>query len=178
MTADRERFAEMYRREYPAVLAFAARRTQPARAEDIAHETFLTAWRRSDAIPADPAAIRPWLYAIARNHLMHDHRELSRRDALTIRIAETTPTSTEGPERLVTASTDLVRAWRSLTAEQQEVLALVGWEELTSAEAGQVLGITATAFRHRLRKARAALRAALASATQSPQSPSRSHRTT
>ena len=56
---------------------------------------------------------------------------------------------------------DLGAAWNVLSAQHQEVLALAGWEGLTSEEAGQVLGISATAYRLRLRKARAALKAAL-----------------
>jgi len=156
-----ERFAEIYRREYPAVLGFVTRRAQPSRAEDIVHETFTTAWQRFGDLPKADDEVKPWLFAVARNHLLHDQRSHTRRGALWVRLALNTDTHDDDHADSVNMSVDLAAAWNMLSAGHQEVLALAGWEGLTSTEAGQVLGISATAYRLRLRKARAALKAAL-----------------
>lgn len=49
---DGERFEALYRANYAAVLRYAARRSGPGAAEEVAAETFATAWRRLDQIPA------------------------------------------------------------------------------------------------------------------------------
>ncbi len=60
----------------------------------------------------------------------------------------------------------LAAAWSRLADAEQEVLALELWDDLTSPEAGRVLGISAAAYRHRLVRARAALRRHLDAADQ------------
>ncbi|MDR2703695.1 MAG: hypothetical protein LBB58_05080 [Cellulomonadaceae bacterium] len=50
-------------------------------------------------------------------------------------------------------------AWGRLDPVAQEIIALVGWEELTIEQAARVLGVSHVAARNRLRKARAAMRA-------------------
>jgi RNA polymerase sigma-70 factor (ECF subfamily) len=53
----------------------------------------------------------------------------------------------------------LRRALSALSDEQQEILLLVVWEQLTAAEAARVLGVPAGTARYRLHQARVALRA-------------------
>lgn len=53
---------------------------------------------------------------------------------------------------------DLVTAWRRLEVDDQETLALTAFDELTSGEAAEVLGITPAAYRVRLMRARRRLR--------------------
>ena len=59
---------------------------------------------------------------------------------------------------------ELVAAWQGLGADEQEALALAVFEDLTSRQAGRVLGITSAAYRLRLMRARHALRRQLDSA--------------
>jgi RNA polymerase sigma-70 factor, ECF subfamily len=59
---------------------------------------------------------------------------------------------------LVALRVDLSAAWRGLRPEEQEVLALRVFENLTSAQAARVLGITSAAYRLRLMRVRNALR--------------------
>jgi RNA polymerase sigma-70 factor (ECF subfamily) len=49
---ENDRFQALYERHYGAVLRYAARRVGAEAAADVAAETFLTAWRRLDAVPA------------------------------------------------------------------------------------------------------------------------------
>src|SRR3974390_45179 len=70
------RFSALYRDSYGAIHAYAARRAGFEAADEITAETFLVAWRRFDALPAEPL---PWLYGVARNVLLRHHSEQARR---------------------------------------------------------------------------------------------------
>jgi len=156
-------FSAMYRREYLDVLRFIERRLVPpdaARAEDIAQEVFLTAWRRQGDIPN--TQIRAWLFGVARNHLLNEYQSNSRKAALQVRIAANAEISVPGPESGAAQYLDLAAAWQLLSAAKQEVIALAVWDNLTSAQASKVLGISAANYRIRLHRARNALRQALA----------------
>ena len=59
------------------------------------------------------------------------------------------------------ARLDLARAWNALPDDAQEALALAHFDGLSSEQAGQVLGISAVAYRARLSRARRALDALL-----------------
>jgi Sigma-70 region 2 len=62
----RRRFEQVCAVHHAAILGYARRRTGNADdAADVIAETFLTAWRRIDHIPAGEAAC-PWLYGVAR----------------------------------------------------------------------------------------------------------------
>ncbi len=163
-----ERFAAIYHREHAGVLRFLARRTTPTHAEDVAHDTFLVAWRRLDDVPVEPADARAWLFGVARHCLLNAQRSTSRRTALEVRIAAEASGVVPGHDDAAAARVDLATAWDALPAAHQEALALATWEDLTSAQAAQVLGISSAAYRIRLHRARAALRAAL---TPTPAAP-------
>jgi RNA polymerase sigma-70 factor, ECF subfamily len=63
---DTARFTSIYQRNYTRVLGYALAHSGREVAEDIANETFLTAWRKLDEVPeGDPL---PWLLGVARNH--------------------------------------------------------------------------------------------------------------
>ena len=62
-----DRFAEVFDRHYPRIHAYVTRRLGPVLGDDVASETFLTAFKlrsRYDAVRPDAA---PWLYGIASN---------------------------------------------------------------------------------------------------------------
>jgi len=156
------RFTELYRREYGAVYRFLARRgaTNPA---DLAHETFTTAWRRLAIVPlTDDAAARAWLFATARNHLLHEQRAIMRADQLSIKIADSLNETMADPGIGQITAMDLKSAWVQLPPAQQELLVLLGWEGLTVGQAAKVLRISTPTARLRLQKARATLRRLLA----------------
>lgn len=165
-TADavrRARFEAVYAAHGRAVLAFAVRRVdQIDDAGDIVADTFLVAWRRLDDMPGGDAD-RLWLYGVARRVLANQRRGARRRRRLGARLA------TAVAEHLVVAdhadttgaTGGLRTAFASLPAEDREVLQLVAWEGLSSAEVGEVLGIPAPTVRTRLHRARRRLRAAM-----------------
>jgi DNA-directed RNA polymerase specialized sigma24 family protein len=70
-----QRFAALYEDSYGAIHAYASRRAGREAADEIAAETFLVAWRRFDALPAEPL---PWLYGVARNVVLRHHADRGR----------------------------------------------------------------------------------------------------
>src|SRR6478609_1765539 len=153
------RFRELYETTYDDLMRFAQRRVDRSCVEDLVAETMLVAWRRFDQLPPERGDARAWLFGIARNLLLNTHRGERRRGALEVRIAETalTRAPTDVAE-VVARRVDLSRAWRRLSPQHQETLALAVWDNLTSAEAAIVLGISPVAYRLRLSRARRALR--------------------
>ncbi len=153
-------FEALFARTYADVLRFVARRAHPSHAEDVAAEVFLVAWRRFGDVPEGEMA-RAWLFGVARNVLLTDHRSTSRRAALDVRLADARPHLTGDDAELVASRVDLARAWHRLTPDQRECLALTVLDGLTGREAAEVLSVSAVAYRIRLSRARAALRAHL-----------------
>ena len=154
------RFRDLYETTYDDLMRFAQRRVHPSHAEDLAAETMLVAWRRFDQLPAQWGDARAWLFGIARNLMLNVQRGERRRGALEVRIAETaSPRAATDDAEVVARRVDLSRAWRLLTPQHQEALALTVWDDLTSSEAAIVLGVSPVAYRLRLSRARRALRA-------------------
>lgn len=154
------RFRDLYVTTYDDIVRFAQRRMDPGYAEDLAAETMLVAWRRFEQLPHTRGDSRAWLFGIARNLMLNAQRGQRRRSALEVRIAETvsSTSATDGVE-IVARRVDVSRAWRLLTPQHQETLALTVWDDLTSSEAAIVLGVSPVAYRLRLSRARRALRA-------------------
>lgn len=159
MADDRERFEQIYRANFRAVLRFAALRIDSERAKDVAAETFLVAWRRLDDVPAAP---RPWLFGVARKVIAGHYRTEARRGALSTRLQSVAGGAAPGDLGDSFGDRDQVlAAFATLGERDREVLRLVAWDGLDSAEAAEVLEITRLAFAVRLHRARARLRRAL-----------------
>ena len=82
-----DRFNALYRAHQAAVLRYASRRTDPDTARDVAADTFLIAWRKRAAVPADPAEVEPWLYGVARRVLANSDRSRRRAQRLSATLA-------------------------------------------------------------------------------------------
>ena len=154
MTAS-ERFERLWVEHHAAVHAYAVRRVASDRAADVVHETFLVAWRRLDDVPR--TSPRPWLLAVARNHLLHERRSAARRARLLDRLAPPEPTPAAEA-----SDPALLRAARRLPLADRELLALLAWDGLSLTEAATVLGCRPVSARVRLHRARRRLAALLA----------------
>lgn len=151
----RTAFEELFLAHYKSVLGYALRRS-PANAHDVAAETFLVAWRRSESIPDDSL---PWLYGVARRTLANQRRAETRRGALVTRLRQehgTSPVMAMPADRSDAVTPEL-RAFRRLSERDQEVLALIAWEDLDNRQAAAVLGCSTAALAVRLHRARARL---------------------
>jgi RNA polymerase sigma factor (sigma-70 family) len=153
------RFRALYDQARPRLFAYALRRTDsPEDAADVVAETFAIAWRRLDVVPDGHAGLL-WLYATCRRVIAnHDRRErrrveLTRQIGALLRTAVRDPLD-EGAEAMLAAT-----ALGRLADDDREILMLVGWEGLSSAEVASLFGCSPTAARIRLHRARARLTA-------------------
>lgn len=149
-----QRFLALFDASFDDLTRFVRRRITDG--DDIVAETYLLAWRSLDRVPGEEGEARAWLFTVARN-LMANQR---RKDARLVSW-EPPDVPTDDESEATETRIDLSRAFSRLGAEDQEVLALVAWDGLTSAQAAAVMGIAAPTFRVRLHRARRRLRAAM-----------------
>ncbi|GGL32776.1 RNA polymerase sigma factor [Planomonospora parontospora] len=165
------RFEEIYTAHYPGLLAYVRRRTaSPDDAADALAETFTTAWRRLDDVPEGHAA-RLWLYGTARRVLANGRRAADRRTELAVRLRAELAVWAEHTGDAGPAGHDpggVREAFRRLSADDRELLALVSWEGLDAGEIATVLGCSRGAVRLRLHRARKRLARELDSAGLDP----------
>nr|SBO98668.1 RNA polymerase ECF-subfamily sigma factor [Nonomuraea gerenzanensis] len=163
---DPERFAALFDRHYFQIHGYAAQRLGQSLADDVAAETFLTAFDRRDRYDLSREDARPWLYGIVTNLIARHHRAEARR----YRALARSPLARadEGHADQVASRIDaqlqrapLMAALAQIPRTHREVLLLVAWGGLSSEEAAQALGITGAAVRTRLHRARKTLRACL-----------------
>lgn len=155
-----QRFRDVYDAAYVDLLRFVRRRVHPSHAEDVVGEVMLVAWRRLDDVPVELSDARAWLFGVARKTLQNTRRREDRHDAVAVRLAEVPRGAADAGQHpdLVAGRIDIAAAWPRLSATDQEAIALSALDGLSAPEAATVLGITSTAFRLRLSRARRTLR--------------------
>ena len=149
-------FDQLYRRYHRPVRDFCRRRVASDLVDDAVAETFLTAWRRLEDVPAGPEAL-VWLYGVAYRVIGHQRRSSARRRRLEDRLRSVASRSGAGADESVIdgAQHRLVLAAAARLAETDvDVLRLVAWEQLSIAEAAAVLDIEPNAVKQRLHRAR------------------------
>jgi RNA polymerase sigma-70 factor (ECF subfamily) len=151
----RRRFEALFEANYSRVFSFSLRRTGDRDlAEEIVAETFLIAWRRLKDLPSEPL---PWLFGTARrvlaNHARYTKRRSRHGPMVPLEYAEIGDPSSSLADQVADRQA-FVTAFAAIRAADREVLALVGWDGLSSREAAEVLGCTTTAFSLRLHRAR------------------------
>lgn len=160
---DPDDFEAAFREYFPLVFRFISRRVGTAIAEDLAAETFATAYRRRTSFDSRQGSLRSWLYGIAAN-LVRNHwraeRHLLQLDARLIPDMDL-PDGTDAVEQRITAALlapRLAGALETLTRDQRDVLLLYVWADLSQEEIAAALGVAPGTVRSRLSRARAALR--------------------
>lgn len=138
------------------LLGYFARRVTPHEdSADCLSETLIVLWRRHDQLPATHDERRAWSYGVARRVLLAHRRKTARRLALVERLREELLTAPIAP---VSADQEAITAFAALRPRDRELVSLIVWEELSVAEAAQVLGIRPDAARARYSRARRRLR--------------------
>lgn len=148
------------------LLRYFARRVADAEdAADLLGDTMETAWRKARAVPEDAVAARMWLFAIARNKLMHHGRSRRRRLAAASVLAQALAADLAAgaaPADDADTAIEVRRAVAALPAELAELVRLIHWDGFTAVEAAGLLGIPAATARSRHARARQLLELALA----------------
>jgi RNA polymerase sigma-70 factor (ECF subfamily) len=153
--SQRAAFERLFDAHYAELERFVRRRlSDQSAAEDVLTETFLVAWRRSNEVP-EPAV--PWLYRVCSHVLATHQRAASRRRRLFGRMAALPTEETRDLTDALAERETIAEAFADLSEDQREVLRLIVWEGLSTAEAAEVLDCTPGAFRIRFMRARQAL---------------------
>lgn len=175
MSADTERFRELYDAHFDAVARYAQSRADPDTAKDATAQTFLVAWRRREDLLAARHPLG-WLLGATRRTLADQRRAAARQSRLRDRVGgehAAVPPLPRDPAVIVTERDAVAAAFSALRDADREVLALIAWDALSGEEAAAVLGCSPAAFAVRLHRARGRFRAELTrrGADQVPQRP-------
>ena len=135
---DRDAFGELVRRHQSAVRAFLRQLTQGdhARADDLAQDTFIAAYRTLGRFRGD-SAFSTWLLGIAHNLFRNDRRQ--QRDIPCEAIPDTADNEPT-PIDQAALRHDLSTALRRLSTDEQTVLHVCYQQGLSHREASSVLG--------------------------------------
>jgi RNA polymerase sigma-70 factor (ECF subfamily) len=146
------RFENLFTCHHDPVLRYVVRRLDVREdAADLVAETFLIAWRRLDDVPEKQAL--PWLYGVARRVLANHRRGEQRRHGLADKLREdlrAMPTVSEPSFELQYAA----EAFQQLSDADRELLSLVAWEGLDTAQLAAALGCSRGTAAVRLHRAR------------------------
>ena len=154
----RERFRVLYNDLYDDLWRYVQRRSiSTEEARDTLSEVFLVAWRRLEDIPAGKEA-RLWLFGVARNLVKTSWRKRKRSGDLVVRIGSEMSTRGITDEELDNSGVlKIVKALQFLSENEQEILRLLAWENLSHKEISVVLGCSENAVAIRIRRARVRL---------------------
>ena len=133
----------------------------PDDAEDITQETFLRAYRSLKRFDAT-RPLRPWLLSIAANLARNRHRSTARYLAALARSFRAEPPESNDIEEHALLDMDADQLWqavRLLTADDQQIIYLRFFLDLTTAETSQALDVAEGTVKSRLSRAVNRLRA-------------------
>ncbi len=159
-------FDDLVQRHQAAVFRFVRSiAADQAAAEDALQETFLAAWRSASTFRGD-SSLRAWLFAIARNAVMRQHRrrvdEPAAMESLSRLGEEAGWGSDDDPERTAMKHEQreiFEHAMARLADADREVLLLRDLEGLSGEETAAILEIPVAAMKTRLHRARLRLAA-------------------
>jgi RNA polymerase sigma-70 factor (ECF subfamily) len=170
---DEAAFARIWRRTQPALLRF-LRVRDPALADDVAAEAWVTAIDRLSDFEGDEAGFRAWMTTIARRRLIDHHRRTTRRpERLTdsdVELEHSAPASADtadvADER---ASTErALRLIAQLPPDVAEMVALRVIVGLDVAQVAEIVGRKPGAVRVAVHRGLRKLAATLEGATTAP----------
>lgn len=160
LAGEAEAFALLFDRHRDRVFKHASRFTanRAADAEDLAAMAFLELWRRRDRVRLVEDSVLPWLLATTTNLGLNAKRS-RRRHA---RVLERLPRAADQPDAADIAleihglgiDSGLRTGLRALKPLDAQLLALVALEDYTVTAAAQCLGLSESAARARLLRAR------------------------
>jgi RNA polymerase sigma-70 factor (ECF subfamily) len=159
LSGDKEAFAELYRRHQRNVYSFALQMTGARElAEDVTQEVFMLLIRETVLYDEKRGSLKSFLLGVTRNFVLR--RLKQERAFVSIESAEDQSIleSAEGESLTQNESIrEMRRAILSLPPHYREVVVLCELQELSYAEAAEVLGCAIGTIRSRLHRARTML---------------------
>ena len=130
-----------------------------AASEDIAQETFLSAWKKIGGLH-DSSKVRPWLATIARNTAL-SHLRMKKNKVKSQELEETIGDSALGPDQVSAHKDDLslvLQTLERLPEKYRTPLVLFYREDQSVAAVAEALGLSKDATKQRLKRGRDELR--------------------
>ena len=162
--ADREAFAELFRRFAPRIKSYLKRLgCETGQAEELTQETMVMVWRRAAMFDRRRASASTWLFTIARNKRIDALRRERRAEidptdpAL---VPDSTP-SAEEPLLLRQRAGRLAAALAELPREQAELIHLAYFDEHSQSAIAEARRLPLGTVKSRLRLALSRLRRSL-----------------
>ena len=157
------RFRQAFDDYFDAITRYCYRRLHPDKADDAASSVFVVAWRKIDQMP-DGDQTLPWLYGVARNEVRTSRRSIRRSTALWAKINGQPRYPEPGPEAVVVRDAEqaeLVHALATLGSNDQEILRLRAYENLSIRQIAIVLDCSPETAKKRCSRAMTRLRTAV-----------------
>lgn len=167
---DASALSALYDRYAPILLALTERILgRSGEGEDLVHEVFLEAWRKSASYDAGRASVKAWLVLRMRSRCL-DHRKSARVSRRAQGSEETwlKDSAGTGDASLAPDRARVREVLVNLPAEQRAVLLLGYFEGLSSSEMAEQLGIPIGTVKSRAAAGLAALRASLTETRSAP----------
>lgn len=146
-----ELFDELWSRYNRRIYAYFRRQFDEHTAEDLCQQTYLNAWRYISAYSAvSIKQNKSWLFTVAKN-VKNDHLRYVQLHSMNFRYESLYETDI-AVESNTDDSISVQKAFMKLSDEEKQLLSMS--KHLTSKEIGSVLGISASAVRSRIQKAK------------------------
>jgi RNA polymerase sigma-70 factor (ECF subfamily) len=156
---DPEAFEELYTRYYSRIYAFVYRRVQSREsAEDITSDVFMKALAGLPKFTWQGVSFSAWLYRIANNRITDQFRRGGRSGRTSVAVEEIHTLVDERPlpdDRILATlrRAEVEEAIGKLSDQDQLVVTLTFYEELSSAEIADIMGISVNLVYVRLHRA-------------------------
>lgn len=157
--ADPAAFEELYTRYYGRIFAFVYRRVQTRElAEDITSDVFMKALGGLPRFTWQGVNFSAWLYRIANNRITDQFRRGGRAGRISVAVEDVKTLVDERPlpeDRILATlrRAEVEEAIGKLSEQDQLVVTLTFYEELSSAEIAAVMGISVNLVYVRLHRA-------------------------
>ncbi len=151
-------FSRLVSEHQPAVRAFARRLApNPADADDLAQEAFVTAWSKLDALKPD-VSFRTFVCGIAYRKALNDRRRFNRSAARDTQWYDVTPQSASST---VEARLSVQAALQHLPIDVRAAVSLCVAGDYSHSEAAEILGLPLGTVKTHIQKGREKLNALL-----------------
>lgn len=144
-------FEEFYEDTIDTVTSYVLRRCDPSDAQDVISEAYVVAWRKHAHHAPNPIG---YLLLTARRLLDRTRRGQASQEVIAERLSLLMSRAGPSAEDVAIRRREVAEALARLSELDREALLLTAWDGLSSADAGEVLGLSAGALRVRVHRAR------------------------